>query len=376
MQIQVPAKIKNFVAPEAPDGLRLKAAMGLVPMKTGELVLLYSVLAGDDHPKVAEAARRSLEKMPEKLLLPVLAKTGDGALLDFFGRSSKRAAVIEKVVLNPRTPNEVLIHMARSAPQKIVEIISNNQERLIADPEISAAILQNRGIGVDLAARVREFRKRFLGAEEEGLAAQDEQAAEMLTFEAEELGLSEILEEETAAADAGEEFEYEDFPDDFPEEFIVETKSEASEEKITNMIKYIAGLNVSGKIKLALLGNKEARSILIKEPNRLVCTAVMRNPRISDPEVESISKSRSLDEGVYRAIARNKDWMKRYDIKKNLAFNSKVPMDLAMAFVKFLTPKDMRDLSRSKDVPATVSGTAKRIINTKEEAERRKKERK
>ena len=39
----------------------------------------------------------------------------------------------------------------------------------------------------------------------------------------------------------------------------------------------ISDMSVAEKVKLALMGNKEARSLLIKDPNKIVATAVVKN---------------------------------------------------------------------------------------------------
>ena len=62
-------------------------------------------------------------------------------------------------------------------------------------------------------------------------------------------------------------------------------------------------MSIAEKIKMALIGDKEWRSLLIKESNKLVSTAVIKNPRITDPEVLAIAKSSELNEEVIRLVA-------------------------------------------------------------------------
>jgi hypothetical protein len=65
-------------------------------------------------------------------------------------------------------------------------------------------------------------------------------------------------------------------------------------------------------------GNKQIRGMLVTDSNRLVSTAVLKNPRITENEVIKISASRSVSEDVIRSITRNRDWMKLYPVKGNL----------------------------------------------------------
>ncbi len=57
-------------------------------------------------------------------------------------------------------------------------------------------------------------------------------------------------------------------PDDFPEEVIEDFDARPDRIKIESMTSMVARLPVSDKIKLAIIGNKEARGLLIKESNK------------------------------------------------------------------------------------------------------------
>ena len=50
-------------------------------------------------------------------------------------------------------------------------------------------------------------------------------------------------------------------------------------------------------------GDREARNILIRDPNRIVSQAVVKNPRITEQEVETIAPMRSITEDILRQIA-------------------------------------------------------------------------
>ncbi|HSP81011.1 MAG TPA: hypothetical protein VLQ93_20985, partial [Myxococcaceae bacterium] len=57
-----------------------------------------------------------------------------------------------------------------------------------------------------------------------------------------------------------------------------------------------------------------ARSILIRDSNKLVCTAVIRSPRITDGEVLSCASNKAVNEEVLRIIYGNREWTKNYQI--------------------------------------------------------------
>ncbi|MEK7713719.1 MAG: hypothetical protein AAB302_03165, partial [Deltaproteobacteria bacterium] len=65
----------------------------------------------------------------------------------------------------------------------------------------------------------------------------------------------------------------------FPKELVEEEEEQAPVEKHKSIYQLILTMGISAKVQLALKGNKEARSILVKDPNKLVCSAVMKSPK-------------------------------------------------------------------------------------------------
>ncbi|NIP38424.1 MAG: hypothetical protein GWM89_05080 [Candidatus Dadabacteria bacterium] len=126
------------------------------------------------------------------------------------------------------------------------------------------------------------------------------------------------------------------------------------------------------KLKLCLMGNAEARRILIKEPNRVVALAALKNPRMSDIEVSLAAQSTTVSEEVLREIANNREWTKHYDIKLSLVTNPKSPADVSMNFIRHMRDKDLKQISRSKNVPGVISSAARRIIQQKQESQKHK----
>jgi hypothetical protein len=124
-------------------------------------------------------------------------------------------------------------------------------------------------------------------------------------------------------------------------------------------------MGVAEKIKLALMGNKEAREILVRDPNKLVSVAVVKSPKIQESEIESIAKSRSVGEDVLREISRNKSWMKSYKVKLNLVSNAKTPLPMAMKLLTQVRDYDLKKLAKSKEISSVVANQAKRMVDAK-----------
>jgi len=128
----------------------------------------------------------------------------------------------------------------------------------------------------------------------------------------------------------------------------------------------LKSMPVSGRIKLALRGSREVRMLLLRDGNRLVRRFVLKNPRVSDDEIIALARNRTAEEEMLREVAENRDWTKNYQVRHALVTNPKTPLVLALRFVVSLVERDIRLLAKSKNVSATVSAQARRIVLTKD----------
>jgi len=126
----------------------------------------------------------------------------------------------------------------------------------------------------------------------------------------------------------------------------------------------ILGMGMAEKLKLALRGNKDARSILSRDGSKLIRRFVLQNPRISDAEVIAVARNRSADEDLVRAIAQRREWMRNYQVRLALATNPKTPLVIALKQVGTLDGRDLRTLAKSKNVPQAVAAQARRLLLT------------
>ena len=124
-------------------------------------------------------------------------------------------------------------------------------------------------------------------------------------------------------------------------------------------------MSVMQKIKLARVGGKEARALLVKDRNRIVSSSVLASPKLTETEVVAFAQSRSIGDELLRVIANNREWTKNYQIKMALASNPKTPQPQAIKFLNYLQERDLRHLMKSKDVPSNISAHARRILTKK-----------
>lgn len=124
----------------------------------------------------------------------------------------------------------------------------------------------------------------------------------------------------------------------------------------------IQRMTVSEKLQLALKGNKEIRSILIRDPNKDVALAVIENPKITDTEIELIVQSRNAPEEVLRTIAKNREWMKNYSIVNALVNNPKTPVGISLSLISNLKNRELYYIEKSRNVPSVLRITAKKLL--------------
>jgi len=153
-----------------------------------------------------------------------------------------------------------------------------------------------------------------------------------------------------------------------PQALVDEPPAGRSVEK--SLVGRIREMSIAERIKLALRGNREARMILVRDGNRMIPRFVLQNPRISDEEIIAVGKNRSADDELLRTIAANREWTKNYQVRLALVTNPKAPLVIALRLLGTLYESDVRRLAKSKNVSATVSGAAKRILLRKTEGGR------
>jgi hypothetical protein len=127
----------------------------------------------------------------------------------------------------------------------------------------------------------------------------------------------------------------------------------------------IAKLDVTGRIQLAMKGSKEERSLLVRDGTKIVALAVLDSPKVSDGEVEKIASQKNVLEAVLRQITMKRKFMKNYAIIRNLVFNPRTPLDVALPLMKNLLVNDLKNLSGNKEVPDTIRKLAFRMFKQK-----------
>jgi len=389
--------VQAVVSGAAPPQARMAAARGLLPVPQDVMLELLVALRADADAEVARAADETLAAQEPAALHGVAStpETAPAVLAYLASRPGIARELQESLALNASTPDEAMAALA-SATQEggVLELISVNQQRLIRAPAIIDAVLANPARTADAERRVRETRREFFEKERGAQQVADEMRARGLGAAAEFFEAAESFGEEAAISldDAwliAQHIEVSDadiddswLPAERLEDLIEETfeQRQAAAERLVAeasaegggaaperiaLIRRIMLMKVKDRIKLAMKGDREARSILIRDPNKVVAQAVINNPRITDQEVEGIAAMRTVSDEVLRVIAMNRGWARQYPIILNLARNPRTPLPTSMGLLIRLYTKDLKSLSQNRNVPDAVRRQALRIATTR-----------
>ena len=345
VKLRLSPQAEKYARRDAALEVRQMAARGALPLDPIELSTVLFVLTSDPEPEVKETARRSLEDLPEHILSTVLQGPSHPALLSFMAQIHKEnEGHCETIALNSATDDATIARLATLPHSRVVDIISQNQERMLRHEEIVDALGANPLTGRAVIERILGF----LGLDERETTEDDDEVLDEAQAEA---AVLELLGEDMG-----------DIARLLASERDDNLEGDAEEGSLYAIVQ---NMSVMQKIKLARVGGKEARSMLVKDRNRIVASSVLASPKLTETEVITFAQNRSMGDELLRIISNNREWTKNYQIKLALTTNPKTPVPQAVKFLNYLQDKDLRNLMKSKDVPNNVSTHARRILTKK-----------
>jgi hypothetical protein len=139
-----------------------------------------------------------------------------------------------------------------------------------------------------------------------------------------------------------------------------DAEAEQTEEEEESRL--VSTLPIAERLKLATKGTREQRSQLIRDSNRIVATAVLTSPKLTESEVEAFAKMGNVSEDVLRIIGTNRGWLKNYGIVLAVTKNPKTPPAISMQLMHRLTEKDIKMLTTDRNVPEALRLGARRVL--------------
>lgn len=392
--------VQAIASGKAPKPAQLAASKGALPLPQLDLLEALVILARGEDKEIAANAEKTLKSQDNEQLKNVISSTEVAPqVLDYFATQETLSQEIYEVVIsNPKTPDQSIVKFAQTTLNgDLLEVVSLNQQLLINTPDLIEAILNNPKRTSEANRRASEVKKEFFekerGAKQiaDELRAQGKEAAAEFIEEAE---FAEDLSEETSEGeididDAMFLAKYIEVPDDEIDdawlslEYIEEIYEESPEEREAaakkilgemkadeddeisgeriSMVQKIMRMGMKDRVKFAAKGDREARNVLIRDPNKIVAQAVIKNPKISEQEVEKISTMKTVPEDVLRLVAMDKKFARNYVIIHNLAKNPRTPIGNTISILTRLQLRDLVAIQKNRNVPDAVRKQALRL---------------
>ncbi len=391
--------VKAVISGTAPSPAKLAAARGMLPLPQNDLLEILVALAAGSDAELAGIARETLSAQDDSALKEAVGSNEIAPrVLDFFVDYGDLPVEIHEAILqNPKTPEQTIVKFARKTTKgDLLELISFNEQRLIKNPEIIEAIIANPYRTAEAERRAQEIKREFFEKERGAQQIANEFRAQGKEAAAEFIESAEFVknldETDLSFEDAIFLASHIEVPDaeiddswlslDLIEELYEETaeQREAIVNKILGELKFeedsISGerismlnrvlkMNMRDRMKLAMKGDREARNILIRDPNRIVAQAVVQNPKITDQEVEKIAVMRTVPEEVLRLIAINRIWARNYQIMLKLAQNPRTPLSNSITILTRLQTKDLLAMSKNRNISEAIRKQSFRLASAR-----------
>ncbi len=354
--------VEKFVAGQLPEPMANALVGGSLPVPPQELLAALAFAYFQETPQ-AEKAVETLLAMPGTVLESAIVGPVEPSSLGLLLVHRKEPALLETALLHESLTAAWMERAVPHLPGSVLEIPLNNQVMWIERPAILDLLEAHPEAEYVIKRRIEEFRRdvlRQLSAEQvqERLEIIDEVEAGNLDRAWSELPPPQDDTEEERAAEAESPAEAPN-----PDAPVLDLDGHEIRRTVTQRI---MKLRTNQKILLATKGGKEERTVLIRESNRLIQVAVIRNGRITEAEVQYIAQMRTVHDEVLRIISMTKDWMKKYQIVKNLVQNPRTPLPIALNQLKRINEFDMKLMAKDRNVAEVLRREAKRIVEAKQ----------
>ncbi len=344
--------------------VRIAAARGALPVSREVLLSVLVFLLDDPDPAIRANAQQTIDSYPADELTAYLGSDRtDPGILDHFSTSSGLSnEALSALIANPVLHDETIVRIARSGSRAGIDMLLLNQERLARTPAAIDALTANESLSTDQRRRLLDFVEHMSAPQQAAPSHVEPLAPDLLgPVSDEELKamLGQLSDLQFINLEVGEFL---------AGESVIQDADEIPElgPSFESVFKQILRMNPAQRLRAALRAGREARQILVRDTNRIVAAAVLRNPRLTEEEVVTFASQKSLSEEIFRLIGSSRAWMGSYLVMRNLVRNPKTPVAIAMNHIVRLHTRDLQNMVRDKNIPEVIRRMAKRNIEARE----------
>lgn len=391
----MPRMIELMRQSAVPANVMRTAARGALALPPPEMIEILVYLTTS--PVFAEQAKMTLAGWDEASSLLVASDPNTPKeVLDYMADpQNRRPRLIPTLLENPSVEEKHLLDMAQTESRELVDMLLASP-RVRKAAHVLHALATNPHLSPEEADKVREL-LHALGEDVSAAPAAPESSPEA------EEAASKFLTEHAAeiAAEEGKGFTLVGAHEDHEEAAAIAAVTGAAapaaaapavvpaaagdatatatavavgkvaaqqpppERERISTIQKIARLTVGERVQLAMKGTKDERFVLIRDGSKVVSSAVLESPKVSDAEIETFAAMKNVQESVLRGITMKRKFMKNYAVIRSLVNNPRLPLDLGLSLMNHLLVNDLKGLSMNKNVSETLRKMALKTYKQK-----------
>lgn len=333
--------LQNLLSGKVPANVRSAVARGMAPLSPEDTIRALVFLTNDTDREIAASAKKTLSGMDEEEILSQLKSPScDPSVLNYFGITSGSESILQAIISNPSAPGPLIESLSLTLRPQLLSTVLDNRVRILEHPWILRNVKLNPQATQDIQRLVEEIETEFFGDKKTEYTV--EQHPE---------------DKETLAAIPDLEFE---IP---PEDLSLDGLPVDDQARNAVLGEKLSGLSFRDKIRYALFGNREVRAILIRDTNKEISRMVLRSPKITEAEIESVSAMRGVGDEILREIGNSKEFTKSYNVVHNLVRNPKTPPVIAQRLIFRLRTQHLTMLTRDRSIPDAVRFNATRALS-------------
>lgn len=367
---------------------KMQLAQGQGCTSDEEALAVSMILSQDPNPSVSALAKSSLSKWTEEVLEIAITRQTHSKVLEFtvqflpaFDRIDE--LIFQSANLNERTAKLIAQRIGKESCQHI----ANTRQTFLLYPVVYWSLKANPNCPLAVLERLEAFlkqQKSFVDAPKTTVVSKqtsklpiDNILLEVMTAiqSKPSPALQKALDSQlslNAPSSSVNGLELEAFSFDFDEEdtfdfdasLVQDSDDEPEDTEVKSLEQQIRDMPVGKRIKLAYKGNKEARSILIRDTNKSVSVAVLKSGKVNAGEAAKYAANRNLSDEVIRTICATKEYMRKHNVRMALVGNPKTPTKVAMGILMTLGKRDLQALAKNRSVSSNISKAALKRFKT------------
>jgi len=124
----------------------------------------------------------------------------------------------------------------------------------------------------------------------------------------------------------------------------------------------LRGLTLAQQVKIAQTGDPQERIVLERYYNKNVWEPLLRNPRLTPPEVTRIARMGTLPRVLLEIIVGNGAWIQIPEIRRALLANPRLGTDQILRVLRMLPKHELKLAATQTAYPYSVRDAAKRLL--------------